>query len=80
LEELEVDLDRAKRGKPPLRDSDGKVKKNQNPEAWVPCFAFSITKSSSHHADPLMEALASWTSGVLVELFVMVVISESLTD
>jgi DNA topoisomerase-1 len=33
LEELEVDLDRAKRGKPPLRDSDGKVKKNQNPEA-----------------------------------------------
>ncbi|CAK9217975.1 unnamed protein product [Sphagnum troendelagicum] len=33
LEELEVDLDRAKKGKPPLKDSDGKVKKNQNPEA-----------------------------------------------
>ncbi|KAH9571847.1 hypothetical protein CY35_02G114400 [Sphagnum magellanicum] len=33
LEELEVDLDRAIKGKPPLKDSDGKVKKNQNPEA-----------------------------------------------
>jgi predicted RNase H-like nuclease (RuvC/YqgF family) len=33
IEELETDLDRAKKGKPPLKDSDGKVKRNQNPEA-----------------------------------------------
>ncbi|KAG0590927.1 hypothetical protein KC19_1G136400 [Ceratodon purpureus] len=33
IEELEEDLDRAKKGKPPLKDSEGKVKRNQNPEA-----------------------------------------------
>lgn len=32
-EELEVDLDRAKKGKPPLKDSEGKTKRNQTPEA-----------------------------------------------
>ncbi|KAG0579975.1 hypothetical protein KC19_4G139400 [Ceratodon purpureus] len=33
IDELETDLDRAKKGKPPLKDSEGKVKRNQNPEA-----------------------------------------------
>lgn len=33
LEELENDLDRAKKGKSPSKDADGKVKKAQNPEA-----------------------------------------------
>ncbi|MCO5607990.1 hypothetical protein L7F22_062192 [Adiantum nelumboides] len=33
LNELCVDLDRAKKGKPPLKDADGKPKRNQNPEA-----------------------------------------------
>lgn len=32
LEELEVDLDQTKERQAPLKDSDGKVKKNQNPE------------------------------------------------
>ncbi|KAH7288776.1 hypothetical protein KP509_31G042500 [Ceratopteris richardii] len=35
LNELNVDLDRAKRGKPPLKDADGKPKRNQNPEALM---------------------------------------------
>ncbi|KAJ7532871.1 hypothetical protein O6H91_13G023500 [Diphasiastrum complanatum] len=30
--ELKRDLDRAKKGKPPLKDADGKVKRNQTPE------------------------------------------------
>ncbi|MCO5599189.1 hypothetical protein L7F22_053289 [Adiantum nelumboides] len=33
LNELRVDLDRAKKGKPPLKDAEGKPKRNQNPEA-----------------------------------------------
>ncbi|XP_076900366.1 DNA topoisomerase 1 beta-like [Bidens hawaiensis] len=33
LEELETDLARAKKGKPPLKGSDGKIKRNMNPEA-----------------------------------------------
>ncbi|KAK1434403.1 hypothetical protein QVD17_00143 [Tagetes erecta] len=33
LEELETDLARAKKGKPPLKDSDGKSRRNMNPEA-----------------------------------------------
>ncbi|KAI3745374.1 hypothetical protein L1987_58485 [Smallanthus sonchifolius] len=33
LEELETDLARAKKGKPPLKGSDGKLKRNMNPEA-----------------------------------------------
>ncbi|KAI7751046.1 hypothetical protein M8C21_032066, partial [Ambrosia artemisiifolia] len=33
LEELETDLARAKKGKPPLKGSDGKMKRNMNPEA-----------------------------------------------
>lgn len=33
LKELKVDLDRAKKGKPPLKDSEGKTKKNLSPEA-----------------------------------------------
>ncbi|XP_077231534.1 DNA topoisomerase 1 alpha-like [Tasmannia lanceolata] len=32
LEELKVDLSRAKKGKPPLKDADGKTKKNLAPE------------------------------------------------
>ncbi|KAL2483757.1 DNA topoisomerase 1 [Forsythia ovata] len=33
LEELETDLVRAKKGKPPLKNTDGKPKRNMNPEA-----------------------------------------------
>lgn len=33
VEELETDLDRAKKGKSPLKDSEGKPKRNQAPEA-----------------------------------------------
>ncbi|KAK9051819.1 hypothetical protein SSX86_028447 [Deinandra increscens subsp. villosa] len=33
IEELETDLARAKKGKPPLKGSDGKSKRNMNPEA-----------------------------------------------
>ncbi|KAK7404277.1 hypothetical protein VNO78_05041 [Psophocarpus tetragonolobus] len=33
LKELKTDLDRAKKGKPPLKSSDGKTKKNLNPDA-----------------------------------------------
>ncbi|KAI3795708.1 hypothetical protein L1987_38365 [Smallanthus sonchifolius] len=33
IEELETDLARAKKGKPPLKGSDGKLKRNMNPEA-----------------------------------------------
>eukprot|EP00268_Persea_americana_P010540 TRINITY_DN142_c0_g1_i2.p1 TRINITY_DN142_c0_g1~~TRINITY_DN142_c0_g1_i2.p1 ORF type:complete len:980 (+),score=266.07 TRINITY_DN142_c0_g1_i2:396-3335(+) len=33
LESLKVDLSRAKKGKPPLKDADGKTKKNLAPEA-----------------------------------------------
>ncbi|KAK2998133.1 hypothetical protein RJ639_025364, partial [Escallonia herrerae] len=33
LQELETDLSRAKKGKPPLKNADGKTKRNLNPEA-----------------------------------------------
>eukprot|EP00250_Pteridium_aquilinum_P001873 c12080_g1_i1 orf=193-3171(-) len=33
VDELRTDLDRAKKGKAPLKDADGKPKRNQNPEA-----------------------------------------------
>ncbi|GMJ15977.1 MGOUN 1, TOPOISOMERASE 1, DNA topoisomerase I alpha, FASCIATA5 [Hibiscus trionum] len=33
LKELKTDLDRAKKGKPPLKDADGKQKRNLSPEA-----------------------------------------------
>ncbi|KAL8128061.1 hypothetical protein AgCh_014853 [Apium graveolens] len=33
VEELKTDLSRAKKGKPPLKGSDGKTKRNMNPEA-----------------------------------------------
>ncbi|XVF77328.1 hypothetical protein PTKIN_Ptkin14bG0034300 [Pterospermum kingtungense] len=33
LKELKIDLDRAKKGKPPLKDADGKQKRNLAPEA-----------------------------------------------
>lgn len=33
LKDLRVDLDRAKKGKPPLKDADGKQKRNLTPEA-----------------------------------------------
>ena len=33
LEELRTDLARAKKGKPPLKGSDGKTKRNLNPDA-----------------------------------------------
>ncbi|CAK9321786.1 unnamed protein product [Citrullus colocynthis] len=33
LKELKIDLDRAKKGKPPLKDADGKRKRNLTPEA-----------------------------------------------
>ncbi|GMN48571.1 hypothetical protein TIFTF001_017751 [Ficus carica] len=33
LKELKIDLERARRGKPPLKDADGKKKRNLSPEA-----------------------------------------------
>ncbi|KAE9617656.1 putative DNA topoisomerase [Lupinus albus] len=33
LKELKIDLDRARKGKPPLKSSDGKTKRNLTPEA-----------------------------------------------
>ncbi|XP_038904658.1 DNA topoisomerase 1 beta-like isoform X2 [Benincasa hispida] len=33
VKELKIDLDRAKKGKPPLKDADGKRKRNLTPEA-----------------------------------------------
>jgi DNA topoisomerase-1 len=33
LKEFKTDLDRAKKGKPPLKDADGKQKRNLTPEA-----------------------------------------------
>ncbi|PON40700.1 DNA topoisomerase I [Parasponia andersonii] len=33
IKELEVDLERARKGKPPLKDADGKTKRNLSPEA-----------------------------------------------
>ncbi|KAJ0101092.1 hypothetical protein Patl1_04083 [Pistacia atlantica] len=33
LKDLKIDLDRARKGKPPLKDSDGKQKRNLTPEA-----------------------------------------------
>lgn len=33
LKELKTDLDRARNGKPPLKDADGKQKRNLTPEA-----------------------------------------------
>ncbi|KAK4851891.1 hypothetical protein QYF36_019214 [Acer negundo] len=33
IKDLKIDLDRAKKGKPPLKDSDGKQKRNLTPEA-----------------------------------------------
>ncbi|XP_007020665.2 PREDICTED: DNA topoisomerase 1 [Theobroma cacao] len=33
LKELKIDLDRAKKGKPPLKDADGKQKRNLTPQA-----------------------------------------------
>ncbi|KAM1103882.1 hypothetical protein FF1_012449 [Malus domestica] len=33
VKDLKIDLDRAKKGKPPLKDADGKQKKNLTPEA-----------------------------------------------
>lgn len=33
MKELKIDLDRAKKGKPPLKDADGKQKRNLSPEA-----------------------------------------------
>ena len=35
MDELKTDLARAKKGKPPLKDSDGKPKKNLTPEAYI---------------------------------------------
>lgn len=33
MEELRTDLARAKKGKPPLKNADGKPKRNLNPDA-----------------------------------------------
>lgn len=35
MDELKTDLARAKKGKPPLKDSDGKPKKNMTPEVYT---------------------------------------------
>ncbi|XP_062102050.1 DNA topoisomerase 1 alpha-like isoform X1 [Humulus lupulus] len=44
LKELKVDLDRAKKGKPPLKDAEGKTKRNLNPEALEKKIAQTNTK------------------------------------
>ncbi|XVF03737.1 hypothetical protein REPUB_Repub05bG0019500 [Reevesia pubescens] len=41
LKELKVDFDRAKKGKPPLKDADGKQKRNLTPDAYYSFFPFS---------------------------------------
>ncbi|KAF4401902.1 hypothetical protein G4B88_017414 [Cannabis sativa] len=44
LTELKVDLDRARKGKPPLKDADGKTKRNLSPEALEKKIAQTNTK------------------------------------
>ncbi|XVF70764.1 hypothetical protein PTKIN_Ptkin11bG0188500 [Pterospermum kingtungense] len=43
LKELKTDLDRAKKGKPPLKDADGKRKRNLTPEAYKSFFNFFVS-------------------------------------
>ncbi|KAE9622005.1 hypothetical protein Lal_00032423 [Lupinus albus] len=51
LNELKTDLDRARKGKPPLKSSDGKTKKNLNPEALEKKIAQTTTKIQKMQRD-----------------------------
>ncbi|KAK7243181.1 hypothetical protein RIF29_37970 [Crotalaria pallida] len=51
LKELKTDLDRARKGKPPLKSSDGKTKRNLNPEALEKKIAQTNTKIEKMHRD-----------------------------
>ncbi|OIV98787.1 hypothetical protein TanjilG_15759 [Lupinus angustifolius] len=51
LKELKADLDRARKGKPLLKSSDGKTKKNLNPEALEKKIAQTTTKIEKMQRD-----------------------------
>ncbi|KAF9626212.1 hypothetical protein IFM89_031339 [Coptis chinensis] len=51
LEDLEKDLARARKGKPPLKDADGKTKKNLTPEALERKIAQTNTKIEKMERD-----------------------------
>ncbi|XP_068667937.1 DNA topoisomerase 1 beta-like isoform X2 [Aristolochia californica] len=51
LEELNVDLSRAKKGKPPVRSPDGKTKKNMAPEVLEKKIAQILTKIDKMELD-----------------------------
>ncbi|RVW38871.1 DNA topoisomerase 1 beta [Vitis vinifera] len=51
LDELKTDLARAKKGKPPLKDSDGKPKKNMTPEVLERKIAQTNTKIEKMERD-----------------------------
>ncbi|CAL0328076.1 unnamed protein product [Lupinus luteus] len=51
LNELKTDLDRTRKGKPPLKSSDGKTKKNLNPEALEKKIAQTTTKIQKMQRD-----------------------------
>ncbi|CAL0303246.1 unnamed protein product [Lupinus luteus] len=51
LKELKVDLDRARKGKPPLKSSDGKAKRNLTPEALEKKVAQTNTKIEKMQRD-----------------------------
>ncbi|XP_028082689.1 DNA topoisomerase 1-like isoform X1 [Camellia sinensis] len=51
LDALRTDLARAKKGKPPLKGSDGKPKKNLNPEAWERKIAQTTAKIEKMERD-----------------------------
>ncbi|KAL7217879.1 hypothetical protein ACSBR2_011163 [Camellia fascicularis] len=51
LDGLRTDLARAKKGKPPLKGSDGKPKKNLNPEAWERKIAQTTAKIEKMERD-----------------------------
>ncbi|XP_024982611.1 DNA topoisomerase 1-like isoform X2 [Cynara cardunculus var. scolymus] len=51
IKELETDLVRAKKGKPPLKNSDGKPKRNLNPEALAKKIAQTNAKIEKMERD-----------------------------
>ncbi|KAF1896304.1 hypothetical protein Lal_00018587 [Lupinus albus] len=51
LKELKIDLDRARKGKPPLKSSDGKTKRNLTPEALEKKVAQTNTKIEKMQRD-----------------------------
>ncbi|KAL3642943.1 hypothetical protein CASFOL_013758 [Castilleja foliolosa] len=51
VEELETDLGRAKKGRPPLKSSDGKTKRNLNPDALEKKLAQTMAKIEKMERD-----------------------------